>query len=135
MGDANRLVAVGKAIASRQTLTGEPLPARHPHIAEAIHAGRLGQPAAAIIVGMLDRVALRAGADALELAERTLAQRAPGLTLDQVRKLVTFAEAWLDQDGVAPAEHDRRGNATCTSRSGMDSSSSTESSRSLKARR
>src|SRR6185312_5465177 len=56
-GDAIRVVAVGKAIAPRQALTGEALPAKHPHVAESLHAGRIGQAAAAIIVAMLERVA------------------------------------------------------------------------------
>ncbi|UUT35172.1 13E12 repeat family protein [Microbacterium elymi] len=83
-GDANRLVTVGKAIAPRQTLTGEPLPARHPHVAAGVKAGRLGQQAASMIIGMLERVAVRSSAEEREVAERTLVERAPGLSLDQL---------------------------------------------------
>jgi len=108
-GDAIRVVAVGKAIAPRQALTGEALPAKHPHVAESLHAGRIGQAAAAIIVAMLERVAVRSSVEDRANAEQTLVASAPGLSLDELRKLVTRAEAWLDQDGVEPAERDRRG--------------------------
>ncbi|GAA3753392.1 HNH endonuclease signature motif containing protein [Microbacterium kribbense] len=108
-GDAKRLVCVGKAVAPRSTLTGEPLPPKHPHVAAGMAAGRLGQLAAALIVGMLDKVALRSSPGDRDQVEQTLVERAPGLSLDQLRKLITHAEAWLDPDGVEPAERDRRG--------------------------
>ena len=59
--------------------------------------------AAGAIITLLDRVALRAGADAVETAEQTLAEQAPGLTIDQLTRVLVRAEAWLDPDGVAPA--------------------------------
>ncbi len=37
-------------------------------------------------------------------AERMLAEKAAGLALDDVRKLVVRAEAWLDPDGLEPRE-------------------------------
>ncbi|WEG08170.1 DUF222 domain-containing protein [Microbacterium horticulturae] len=107
-GDAKRLVSVGKAIAPRQNLIGEQLPARHPHVAEAMKSARLGLAAANIIIARLDRIAVRTTFDARDEAERILVEKAPGLSADQVRKLVTQAEAWLDQDGVEPKERDRR---------------------------
>ncbi|MRH28376.1 DUF222 domain-containing protein [Microbacterium sp. SYP-A9085] len=108
-GQAKRLVAVGKAIAPRQALTGAPLPAKHPHVADGMRRGALGEAAAGLIIGMLERVAVRSSAEDRDRAEQTLVERAPGLTLDQLRRLITHAEAWLDQDGVEPAERDRRG--------------------------
>lgn len=108
-GDAKRLVTVGKAIAPRHSLTGEELPPKHRHIAAGMTGGGLGQAAAALIVAMLERVAVRADGEARDEAERILVERAPGLTLDDLRKLITQAEAWLDPDGVEPAERDRRG--------------------------
>src|SRR6478735_1974996 len=49
-GDAARLVKVGEATAPRQLLSGEKSPARHPHVAAALHgAGLTTQAAGAII--------------------------------------------------------------------------------------
>ena len=64
-------------------------------------------PASAII-SMLDRVAVRAGYAAVDDAEQTLAEQAPGLTTDQLSRVLTRAEAWLDPDGVAPREDEKR---------------------------
>jgi 5-methylcytosine-specific restriction protein A len=58
---------------------------------------------------MLDRVALRAGHEAIDAAEKTLAEQAPGLSMDQLSRLLVRAEAWLDPDGVAPREDEKRG--------------------------
>lgn len=108
VGEANRVITVGRAIAPRQALTGEPLPAKHPFVAEGVCAGRIGQLAAGLIVTMLDRVAMRSKASDRDRVEQILVERAPGLTLDQLRKLVAHSEAWLDQDGVEPTERERR---------------------------
>ncbi|MDL9981351.1 DUF222 domain-containing protein [Microbacterium sp. ASV49] len=107
-GDASRLVAVGAAIAPRMTLTGEELPARHPHVAEAVHAGTLGVAAAAVIITLLDKVALHADLEMLADAERTLCEQARGLSLDQLHRVLQRAEAWLDPDGVADRESELR---------------------------
>jgi 5-methylcytosine-specific restriction protein A len=109
VGDAARLVAVGEATAPRRTFTGADAPARHPHVAEALSAGRIGMPAASVIISMLDRVAPRAGLDERERAESMLCAQAEGLALDQVGKIVARAEAWLDPDGLEPQEQQLRG--------------------------
>lgn len=113
-GEAARLVKVGEATAGRMTFGGEVAPARHPHVAEALRAGRIGAQAAARIIGMLDRVAIAAGAERREEAERLLAERAPGLNLDELGKLLVRAEAWLDPDGVEPREEDLRAKRSVT---------------------
>ena len=55
-GDAGRLVKVGQATAVRTNLLGEVLPARFPVVREALRAGRIGAPAAELIVAFLDRM-------------------------------------------------------------------------------
>ncbi|GAA1948719.1 HNH endonuclease [Microbacterium deminutum] len=107
-GDAVRLVRVGEATAPRTTLTGEALPPRHPHVADALKTGRIGMPAASVIITMLDRVALRADQAACQRAEETLVGQAVGLSLDQLAKLIARAEAHLDPDGLEPRERDAR---------------------------
>jgi hypothetical protein len=104
VGEAIKLVTVGEATAPRATLTGQPAPARHPHVAEAVQAGQIGVAASATIVRMLDKVALRADRDAVEAMEARLVEAAPGLTLDQLNTLILRAEALLDPDGVEPRE-------------------------------
>lgn len=108
-GEADRLIKVGEAIAPRPTLTGDAAPPRHPHVAAAVNAGRIGRDAAAAIIRMLDRVAIRADRDAADRVEATLAEQATGLALDQLAKVISRAEAHLDPDGLKPKERDTRG--------------------------
>jgi len=121
-GEAARLVQVGEATAPRQLLSGETAPARHPHVAAAMAAARIGASAAAAIIAMLDRVALRAGSAKIGEAERILAEQAPGLSMDQLSRVLTRAEAWLDPDGVAPREDDLRAGLMLTIRQERDGS-------------
>lgn len=107
-GDAARLVRVGEATAPRRLLSGERAPARHPHVADGLQAARLTTVAAGAIIATLDRVALRAGAEAIDAAERTLVEQAPALSIDQLARVLARAEAWLDPDGVAPREDEQR---------------------------
>lgn len=107
-GDAARLVAVGDATTPRSTLSGQPAPARHPHVASALARGEIGAPAAAAIIRMLDRVALRAGREAADQAECSLGEQAPALSLDQLARVILRVEAWIDPDGVAPREAELR---------------------------
>lgn len=106
VGDAGRLILVGEGTAPRTTLTGEPMPPKHSHVAAALAAGRIGVIAASEIIRMLDRVAVRADRDAVDAMERTLAESVAGLTLDQMRKLIVRAEAILDPDGLEPKERE-----------------------------
>lgn len=107
-GEALRLVQVGEATAPRSDLLGAPLPARYPLVQEALGSGVLGAQAAALIVAVLDRCRVAAGVERVAQGERMLVERAAGLALEDVRKLVVRAEAWLDPEGVEPQEEDRR---------------------------
>ncbi|MFF1538568.1 DUF222 domain-containing protein [Microbacterium sp. NPDC058269] len=108
-GDASRLVKVGEATAPRSDLLGARLPAKYPLVSAALDAGALGAPAAALIIAALDRCRVAAGVDRVAEGERMLAEKAAGLALDDVRKLVVRVEAWLDPDGLEPKEEERRG--------------------------
>ncbi|UXW86444.1 HNH endonuclease [Microbacterium azadirachtae] len=107
-GDASRLVKVGEATAPRRNLLGEATPPKYPAAQRALAAGTLSAPAVAAIIALLDRVRLTLSAGETVEAERLLVDRAQGLSLDDVRRLVTRAEAWLDPDGVAPREQEQR---------------------------
>lgn len=106
--DAIRIVQVGEATAPRTTLTGEPLPAKHPHVAAVVASGALGMTAAAAIVALLDRVVLRAGRERVDAAERELVSLAPGLQPDEFSRLLARAEAHLDPDGLEPRHDEAR---------------------------
>ena len=102
--EAARLICVGVATAERSSFSGQRMAPRHPHVAEAMKGGCLSLDSAAVITEMLDRVAPRADHEESMKAERTLARRAPSLSLEQVRRLVKHAEAKLDTDGVPERE-------------------------------
>ncbi|MCT9820558.1 HNH endonuclease [Microbacterium sp. W1N] len=108
VGDAVKLVQVGEATAPRLSLTGEKLPAKHPHVAAATRAGTLSVTAASGIVSMLDRIALRVEIGRLQAAERQLVAMAPGLRADELARLLARAEATLDPDGLEPRHEQAR---------------------------
>ena len=114
MGETLRLMQVGEATAPRPSLTGETLPAKHPHVARAVEGGALGMSAAAAIVTMLDRIAARVDAARLDDAERQIVELAPTLRPDEIGKLLARTEALLDPDGLEPAHDDRRAERGCS---------------------
>lgn len=108
VGEAVKLVQVGEATAPRMSLTGETLPAKHPHVGAAVTAGKLAVAGAAAIVSMLDRITSRVEPERLDAAERELADRAPGLRADELARLLARAEALLDPDGLEPRHEQAR---------------------------
>lgn len=102
VGEAIRIVQVGEATAPRVSLTGEQLPAKRPHVAAEVAAGRLGMTAASSIIALLDRLTLRADRARLDDAEQQLVALAPGLRADELGRLLARAEAHLDPDGIEP---------------------------------
>ncbi|MEU4013928.1 DUF222 domain-containing protein [Microbacterium sp. NPDC028030] len=113
-GDALRLVKVGEATAPRTDLIGSRLPARYPVVREALGTGALSAQAAALIIALLERCRVAAGADRIAAGERMLTEAAEGLALDDVRKLIVRAEAWLDPDGVEPRSEEQRARRSLT---------------------
>ncbi|KDA04732.1 hypothetical protein DC31_05415 [Microbacterium sp. CH12i] len=113
-GDATRLIKVGEATAPRSDLLGNPLPAKYPIIREALASGALSAQAAAMIIALLDRCRIAAGAELIAEGECVLTGSAAGLSLDDLRKLIVRAEAWLDPDGVEPREDEHRSKRSLT---------------------
>ncbi|QDE36343.1 DUF222 domain-containing protein [Microbacterium foliorum] len=113
-GEAKLLISVGQAAAPRTNLLGEVLPAKYPALATALAAGEISVQAAALIVTLLERLRLKVGSARVEEAERLLVARAAGMSLDDVRKMLARAEAWLDPDGVAPKEREARDRRSLT---------------------
>jgi len=119
-GDAVKLMRVGEATTPRQSLAGEQQPAKRPHVAEALAAGRIGVTAAYAISEMLERAALAASSDVLAEAERRLVEAAPGLTPEQLHRVVARVEAYLDPDGLEPREQALRDGRFVTLREERD---------------
>lgn len=113
-GDAARLIAVGEATAPRTDLIGAPLPAKYPDVRAAMASGSLGVAAAGLIIALLDRCRVAAGATRIADAEQALCDAAVGLSLDEVRRLIVRAEAWLDPDGVEPRGEEQRSRRSLT---------------------
>lgn len=113
-GDAARLVTVGEATAPRTDLLGARLPARYPVVGEALASGGLGVSAAAAIIALLERCRVIAGIERIMQAERLLVGHAVGLSLDDLRKILVRAEAWLDPDGVEPRGDEQRSKRSLT---------------------
>jgi Domain of unknown function DUF222./HNH endonuclease. len=108
LAGAARLISVGAATAERQSLSGDRLPPRHPHLAAASRTGAVSVEAAAAITGMLDRVVSRADAQHADRVEKLLARQAADLPLELLMRVIRGAEARLDPDGVRPREDELR---------------------------
>lgn len=107
-GEASRIVKTGEATAPRQNIGGESVPPKYPAVQAALDAGRLGAAAAGLIVAYLDRARVGVPAEKVARAERLLVERAAGLSLDEVRKLITRATAVLEEDKLEAREEERR---------------------------
>ncbi|MGQ7312370.1 DUF222 domain-containing protein [Microbacterium arabinogalactanolyticum] len=113
-GDAARLVRVGEAVAPRVDLVGERMPAKYPAVEAALSAGEVGAAGAAVIVEFLDRARIGRDRDVVADVEARLAERAVGLSLDDVRRLVKRAEILLEQDKLEAREEERRASRSLT---------------------
>ncbi|WP_193597921.1 HNH endonuclease [Microbacterium sp. YJN-G] len=112
--EASRHVKVGEATAPRTDLVGDRLPAKYPAVQAALWSGALGAGTTGLIIALLDRVRFKISAEHLAAAEEQLVEKAAGQSVDDVRKLLTRAEAWLDPDGVAPREEEIRAQRAVT---------------------
>jgi hypothetical protein len=108
-GEAVRAMKIGESTAPRMTLTGDATPPKNPHVAAALNAATIGTLAAGAIVAACERLSFRADPAAVDQLEKTLVERAPGLSLEGLQKLILRAEAHLDPDGVEPRDAERRG--------------------------
>ncbi|WP_195760555.1 DUF222 domain-containing protein, partial [Agromyces kandeliae] len=115
-GEARRLIAVGIATAERQAFTGERLPSRHRHVAEALESAALSVDAASAITTMLDRASMRSDPDRAQVVERALVDLAARVPLETLMRGVREAEARLDPDGVEPREDELRMERSLTMR-------------------
>ncbi|MEJ3405495.1 DUF222 domain-containing protein [Rathayibacter sp. YIM 133350] len=114
--EAAKVVGVGKACAPRQAISGEQMPARHPHVADGVASGSISIDAASAIAAMLDRVGVRADPVRADKSEQVLAKLAATLPYDLLLKAIQRAEARLDPDGVELREHEAKARRALTIR-------------------
>jgi hypothetical protein len=105
---ASRMVEVGKATAPGMSLTGDVLPPSHPHVATGLATGSISIDSASAITAMLDRVSRRADPAKADAVEKLLVERAGQLPHTLLLRSLREAEAYLDQDGLAPREEAMR---------------------------
>jgi hypothetical protein len=102
--EASRFVIVAKATAATITLTGQPIPARYPHLAAAIADSAIPLDAAAIIVSNLDQVPDTAHPDDTAMVEAEIVAYARECQADWVRQLAIASRDRLDCEGIEPRE-------------------------------
>ncbi|WP_345763880.1 DUF222 domain-containing protein [Diaminobutyricibacter sp. McL0608] len=123
---ARQLCAVARATAPRHTLQGESLPAEFPDLAKALFSDdadaadteadptagvvrpRVSVEQAGAIIRELVKTGPGCGLDERAMGERVLIEHAPGLTVEQLRKLAVQVRERLDQDGTEPREQMQR---------------------------
>ena len=112
---ARTRLALAEAVSTGRSLTGTPVPPRHPEVSAALTSGRLGLEAAALITRELDRSAPRVAPDASAVAEEMMVNLACGLdptgehalapiSVDYLTNDVRTLGAAIDPDGARPRE-------------------------------
>ena len=107
-----RRIKVGRMTRSRLAMSGERMPARFPHLAEALSNGDIGLDSSYVIVRGLTSVMETVPACSIEAAECELVAAATGtgpdsplpFTSDDIRIQTDVWKVRLDQDGQEPIE-------------------------------
>lgn len=97
--EARRRAAVAEPLASRTTLTGEPLPARQPATAQAWRKGLLDREHVRVIQRFLAELPVAVPRDDRDRAEAFLAEHALSLRPDQLARLAERLALTLNPDG------------------------------------
>jgi hypothetical protein len=103
-GDAARRIRVGRAIAPRATLGGDPLPPEHPGLADAMAEGDVGLDAASVVIRCLADASPYIEEDLVRAGERQLVAVARTAATDLVG---VHARVWreaLNPDGSEPRD-------------------------------
>ena len=112
---ARARLALAEAITPGLSATGAPVPPRHPEVAAALTAGRLGLEGAGLITRELDRSAPRASPGGRAIAEAMMVNLACGLdpsgeqqlapvSVDYLTNDIRTLGAAIDPDGARPRE-------------------------------
>ena len=131
---AKQFCAVGAAVAPGRSLVGAELPARYPVLADALDTGggslsgdgslsggrSLSVDQIAAVVRELEKASPACSREDVRRAEALIVDYAPGLTVEQTRKLAAQVRDRLDQDGIEPREAAQRRGRSLTIRTTRD---------------
>ncbi len=112
---ARARLAVANAVSVDHSISGAPLPARHPVVGEALDTGEIGLDAATLVVGELASIGARAPAEVLAAAEAVMVRLASGISptgeamvatvsVDYLAGEIRQVTAAADPDGARPRE-------------------------------
>ncbi len=112
---ARQLCGVARATAPRYNLQGERLPAEFPEVAAVLLGGsaddsenvapsQVSVEQAAAIIRELAKTGQGCSLEQRSMGERALVEVAPGLTVEQMRRVAIQMRDRLDQDGTEPRE-------------------------------
>lgn len=118
--EAHDWIAAGRAAATPSTITGEPLPPQHEHVAANLRSAAITPRAARAIVDALDAIGDRCSRDESADLERLLLDYAPQLTSREFDRLCGQAVDRFDPDGAEPREDDLRSRSGLTITRGRD---------------
>lgn len=116
---ARARLKVASAVSPDCSITGAPVPARHPLVSNAIDSGVVGLDAASLIVTELDSIAGRAAPDVLDAVESVMVGLATGISsagepmvatvsVDYLAREIRQVAAAADPDGARPREERAR---------------------------
>ncbi len=101
-GQARARVRDAEQLATRRSLTGEPLPARLPATAAALASGAIGTGQLKVITEAMAALPARVSQDDRDWAEATLAEHAQNFDPPRLRVIARRVIDQLDPDGPAP---------------------------------
>ena len=105
-GQARARVRDAEQLATRRSLTGEPLPARLPATAAALASGAIGTGQLKVITQAMAVLPSTVSQDDRDWAEATLAEHAQNFDPARLRVIARRIVDQLNPDGPAPAESD-----------------------------
>jgi Domain of unknown function (DUF222) len=105
--EAKTRVRAAADLGPRYGLTGEPLPALFPAVADAQTTGQISPTHARIVIDMIDRLPYAVQADHAEAVEQALVEHAITLAPDALRVIARRLSDHLDPDGTLRSERDR----------------------------
>ena len=105
-GQARARVRDAEQLATRRSLTGEPLPARLPATAAALASGAIGTGQLKVITEAMAALPATVSPEDRDWAEATLAEHAQNFDPSRLRVIAKRIIDQLDPDGPAPAEPD-----------------------------
>jgi hypothetical protein len=110
-GRAADWCSIGRPLAARSSLSGEPLPPAFPQLAEALDSGLLSADAARVLVDTLQKVSVTASHEQVELLEAFLVEQSRYVSVADLPVLCRRVRDQFDPDGIEPREEELRARA------------------------